>query len=279
VTQATLRETLRFSGVGLHTGSEASVEIRPARPGFGLKFLVDGAHIPATADYVVDTSRSTVIGLGARSVATVEHLLSALFGLGVTNAEIAVSGAEVPILDGSAQPFAKSIARGGVQPQPQEAATLAVGEPFEFRESDRALILLPNSSLRIRFVADFPPPVGTLYFDRELDSQFYLNEIAPARTFGYLDEIESLRSRGLARGGTLENAIVFGPEGPMQELRWPDEVVRHKVLDLLGDLALLGMLVQCDVIAIKSGHGLHVRAAKMLLSRYGDGARAARPAS
>jgi UDP-3-O-[3-hydroxymyristoyl] N-acetylglucosamine deacetylase len=278
MTQATLREALRFSGVGLHTGGEATVEIRPARPGFGLKFLVDGAHIPATADYVTDTSRSTVIGLGARSVATVEHVLSALFGLGVTNADIAVTGAEVPILDGSAQPFAESIVRAGIQPQPQEASTLTLSEPFEFREGDRALILLPDSSLRVRFVADFPSPVGTLYFDREMDARFYASEIAPARTFGYLHEIESLLSRGLARGGTLENAIVFGPDGPMQQLRWPDEVVRHKVLDLMGDLALLGMLVRCDVIAIKSGHDLHVRAVKTLRERFGV-ARAARPAS
>jgi UDP-3-O-[3-hydroxymyristoyl] N-acetylglucosamine deacetylase len=279
MTQATLREAVRFSGVGLHTGSDATVEIRPARPNFGLKFLVDGAHIPATAGYVTDTSRSTVIGRGARSVATVEHLLSALFGLGITNAEIAVSGAEVPVLDGSARPFVEAISRVGTQSQPQEAAMLALSESFEFREGDRALILLPNRSLRVRFVADFPAPVGTLYFDREIDSQFYANEIAPARTFGYLHEVESLLSRGLARGGTLENAIVFGPDGPMQQLRWPDEVVRHKVLDLLGDLALLGMLLQCDVIAIKSGHGLHVRAVKTLLARYGESARAARPAS
>lgn len=279
MTQATLREAVRFSGVGLHTGSEASIEIRPARPGFGLKFLLDGTHIPATADYVTDTSRSTVIGLGARSIATVEHVLSALFGLGITNAEIAVSGSEVPILDGSALPFAEAITEAGVQSQQQEATIFTLHELFEFREGDRALILLPHRSLRVRFVADFPPPVGTLYFDREIDSEFFTNEIAPARTFGYFHEIESLRSRGLARGGTLENAIVFGPEGPMQQLRWPDEVVRHKVLDLLGDLALLGTPMQCDVVAIKSGHGLHVRAIKTLLARSSCAAQAARPAS
>lgn len=279
MTQATLREAVRFSGIGLHTGTQANVEIRPARPNFGLKFLVDGVHIPATAEYVVDTSRSTVVGFGARSVATVEHVLSALFGLGVANAEIEVTGPEVPILDGSALPFAEAIARVGLQTQPQAAVTFSLTEPLEFRENERALILLPNANLRVRFVADFPAPVGALYFDREVDPQFYLSEIAPARTFGYLHEIEALRSRGLARGGTLENAIVFAPEGPMQKLRWPDEVVRHKVLDLLGDLALLGMRAQCDVVAVKSGHDLHVRAAKALLSRYGRPARAARPAS
>ena len=195
-------------------------------------------------------------------------MLSALVGLGVTNAELAVSGPEVPIVDGSAKAFADAIFAVGVETQPRPCAMLELREPFEIREDDRALILLPSDRLRVRFLADFPPPIGVQYFDRVIDPDVYRAEVAPARTFGYLDEIEALRARGLARGGNIENALVFSPEGAMQTLRWPDEVVRHKVLDLLGDLALLGFGLRCDVFAVKSGHGLHARAMLALRSRH-----------
>ncbi|HEY9085283.1 MAG TPA: UDP-3-O-acyl-N-acetylglucosamine deacetylase [Candidatus Tyrphobacter sp.] len=272
--QTTLRSAVRFEGVGLHTGADTRIDIRPAAPDFGLQFLLDGVHVPATAEYVVDTSRATVIGMGERRVSTVEHVLSALVGLGVTNAELVVIGPEVPIVDGSAQAFADAIASAGIESQHRPCTMLELDEPFEIRERDRALILLPSERLRVRFLADFPPPVGVQYFDCMMDPKIYRTEIAPARTFGYLHEVEALRARGLARGGSLENALIFSPEGAMQPLRWPDEVVRHKVLDLLGDLALLGFALRCDVIAVKSGHELHARAMLALRARH----RATQPA-
>ncbi len=268
MTQTTLRSAVRFDGVGLHTGADARVEIRPAPPDFGLQFLIDGVHIPATAEHVVGTERATIVGLGDRTVSTVEHVLSALVGLSVTNAELAVTGPEIPIVDGSAKAFADAIASTGLETQHHPCATLELREPFEMRERDRALILLPSERLRVRFLADFPAPIGVQYFDRVVNPELYRAEIAPARTFAYLHEIEALRVRGLAQGGSLENALVFAPEGPMQPLRWPDEVVRHKVLDLLGDLALAGFALRCDVIAVKSGHELHARAMLALRSAY-----------
>ena len=133
-----------------------------------------------------------------------------------------------------------------------------------FRDGDRALILLPAARFRVRYVADYAAPIGSQYFDAEIDPEVFRDAIAGARTFGYLHEVENLRKRGLAQGGSLDNAVVFGPDGPMQPLRWPDEPVRHKVLDLLGDLSLLGVRPLCEVIAIKSGHKLHCTATKEL---------------
>lgn len=253
----------------MHTGAQATIEIQPAPEDHGIVFLTDGARIPATAENVLDTSRATVLGIGSRSVSTVEHLLSAFAGMGITNAEIVVAGPEIPIVDGSAKAFADAFASVGTDVLPAPRPQLDLVQPYEMCDGDRALILLPGRRLRIRFVADYPAPIGVQYFDACIDSEYYRAEIAPARTFGFLHEVETLRARGLARGGTLENAVIFAPTGAMQELRWPDEVVRHKVLDLIGDLALLGMDLSCDVIAMKTGHDLHARAMLELRRKYG----------
>ncbi|GAC1504383.1 MAG: UDP-3-O-acyl-N-acetylglucosamine deacetylase [Vulcanimicrobiaceae bacterium] len=256
--QSTLHSPLRFEGVGLHTGASVRMDLLPAPPGTGLIFaLANGARVPAVADNVVETARATVVGLGGATVSTVEHVLAALFGMGVDNATIAVDGPEVPVVDGSAKAFADAIADAGVVSQGEVRSRFVVSVPQFFRDGDRAIIVLPASRFRIKFLADFAPPIGTQFFDAEITPEFFHNEVAGARTFGYLHEVEGLRKRGLAQGGTLENAIVFAPDGPLQPLRWPDEVVRHKVLDLIGDLALLGAYPQCEVIAIKSGHRLH----------------------
>lgn len=260
--QATLAAPVTFEGVGLHTGAQTRVEIRPAPEGHGLVFALgeDGFAVPALAEYVTDTSRATVLGRDGRTVSTVEHLLSALFGLGVSNAVIAVSGPEIPVADGSGKRFVESLETAGLAPQPAPRATLALDAPFVLREGDRLFAAFPSDGFRVRFVADFPAPVGTQYYDGPMNASVYRADICAARTFGYLREVESLLARGLARGGSLENAIVFDENGPMCPLRWPNEVVRHKVLDLLGDLALLGAWPQFDVVAIKSGHALHAAA-------------------
>jgi len=276
VKQTTLRDAVRFTGVGLHTGADVGIEIRPAPENAGIAFVAGGIRIPATAEHVVDTSRATVLGLGGKTVSTVEHVLSALVGMNVANAEIAVDGPEVPVVDGSAKAFSDAIAQAGIDEQKGERAVFDVAQPYELRDRGAAIVLLPSESLRVRFVADFRAPIGVQYFDAEVNEELYRNEIAPARTFGYLEEIDELRARGLARGGSLENALVFSPTGPMQELRWPDEVVRHKVLDLLGDVALLGAFPRCEIVAIKSGHRLHAQA--MLALRRRSGALSARSA-
>jgi UDP-3-O-[3-hydroxymyristoyl] N-acetylglucosamine deacetylase len=265
--QATLRGGLRFEGIGLHSGAQCRVEIRPAPDDAGLSFLLGQTRVPATAEYVVDTSRATVLGRDGRSVSTTEHLLSALFAMGVSNAEIAVDGPEVPVCDGSASEFAAAIARCGLLQQRSERRTLEIEEPLIVRQDDKLVAAIPAQDFSVRFVADFAAPIGTQYFDGPIDPAHYREEIAAARTFGYLHEVEALLARGLARGGSLENALVFTPEGPLQPLRWPNEAVRHKVLDLVGDLALTGAWPRCEVIAIKSGHELHCSMASALRTR------------
>jgi len=264
--QCTLRDVLEFSGVGLHTGSDARVRLRPQVAGSGLRFrLVErNVSFPAHADYVVETRRATVLGSGGATVSTVEHLLSALLGMGVDNALIEIEGAEVPVMDGSAAAFAEAIAEVGVAHQRVPARTFTLEQPVVFRDGDAMLAVLPADSFRIRFTVDYAPPVGAQFIDATIEPDYFIREIAPARTFGYLHEVEALRSAGLARGGSLENALVFAPDGPLTPLRWPSEVVRHKVLDLVGDFALLGARPCCEVVSIKSGHRLHAQAALAL---------------
>ncbi len=274
MTQRTLAAALRFEGIGLHSGERAVVDVAPAPPDSGIVFILHPAGdphstvtVPAVAENVIDTSRATVLGRDGASVSTTEHVLSALFASGVTNARLTVEGPEIPIGDGSAQSFVDAIDAAGVVAQDRPRAVLSLDEPFVVRAADRMVALLPAPAFRVRFVADFPPPIGTQYFDGEIDAPAYRREIAGARTFGYLHEVEALRERGLARGGTLENALVFATDGPMQPLRWANEVVRHKVLDLIGDFALLGAWPQFEVVAFKSGHELHAVATRALRAR------------
>ncbi|MBV8599993.1 MAG: UDP-3-O-acyl-N-acetylglucosamine deacetylase, partial [Candidatus Eremiobacteraeota bacterium] len=187
----------------------------------------------------------------------VEHLLSALYGMGVDNALIVVEGGEVPVMDGSAKIFADAIHDTGIVALGAPRSVFRPERALGFRDNEKTLAILPALEWRIKFTVDYPPPIGTQYFEGAITPELYREQIAPARTFGYVHEVEALRSRGLAQGGTLENALVFADDGPLQPLRWPNEPVRHKVLDMIGDFALLGMYPQCEAVALKSGHKLH----------------------
>jgi UDP-3-O-[3-hydroxymyristoyl] N-acetylglucosamine deacetylase len=262
--QATLRERVEFDGVGLHTGANCRAAVVPAALDAGLTFISGNVRVPALVENVIDTTRATVIGKHGVSISTTEHLLSALFGMGVSNADIVVEGPEIPICDGSAATFCERIAQTGIAVQNAERVTLELTEPVFVRDGDKLVAAFPAPSLRVRFLADFPDPIGTQYFYDEVDRNTYVREIAAARTFGYLHEVKALLERGLARGGSLENALVFAPDGPMQKLRWPNEAVRHKTLDLIGDIALLGKWPQCEILAVKSGHELHASMTRAL---------------
>ncbi|GAC1441216.1 MAG: UDP-3-O-acyl-N-acetylglucosamine deacetylase [Vulcanimicrobiaceae bacterium] len=264
--QRTLGDAVDFAGVGLHTGCVARVHVEPQPADAGLSFVLSDGEVtfPAHAEFVVDTRRATVLGIGDATVSTVEHLLSALVGSGIDNARITIDGPEVPILDGSAAEFAAAFARARIVAQHVPRATFTVDRPYVFADGDAMLVVSPADAFRLRFAVDFAPPVGAQFIDTSLDADAYVREIAPARTFGYLHEVEALRAAGLARGGSLDNALVFAPDGPMTPQRWPNEVVRHKALDLIGDFALLGAWPQCDIVSIKSGHRLHARATAAL---------------
>ena len=263
--QTTLRDAIAFEGVGLHTGAPVRVRILPAPAGHGLRFRVnDKVEFPARADYVVDTARATVVGIGEHRVSTVEHLLSAMLGCGVDNALIAVDGGEIPVADGSAKAFADGIEAVGLATLHDARIRWIPTATRVFRDGDKLLIVAPASSFRVRMVVDYASPVGTQYVETEITPETYRAEIAPNRTFGFLHEVESLIKRGLAQGGTLENAVVFGTDGPLAPLRSPTEPARHKILDLVGDFALLAAYPQCEVIAVKSGHKLHCTAVREL---------------
>jgi UDP-3-O-[3-hydroxymyristoyl] N-acetylglucosamine deacetylase len=264
--QTTLRDVIAFEGAGLHTGAAARVCVLPAPAGHGLRFRLDGAvEFPARADYVVDTVRATVLGSGEHRVSTVEHLLSALLGCGVDNALIAVDGPEIPVEDGSAKPFADAIDAVGLTTLHEARVRWIPTEPRVFRDGDKLLVVTPAASFRVRMAVDYPAPIGAQYVETEITPESYRREIAANRTFGFQYEVEALIKRGLAQGGTLDNAVVFGSEGPLAPLRTQNEPVRHKVLDLVGDFALLGAYPQCEVIAIKSGHKLHCLAVRELV--------------
>jgi UDP-3-O-[3-hydroxymyristoyl] N-acetylglucosamine deacetylase len=272
VEQRTLRDACCFEGIGLHTGEDARVRLVPQPAGTGIVFRLDGAvTFPAHAEYVVDTSRATVVGAAGARVSTVEHLLSALMGACVDNVLIDVHGPEIPVADGSAAPFLDEIERIGTQAQGAPRREFVLPGPRAYREGDALVMLAPADAWRVRFVADFPAPVGTHYFDGEIEPRAYRERVARARTFGYLHEVEALIARGLARGGSLDNALVFGDEGPLTPLRLPGEVVAHKVLDLVGDFALLGARPRFEVVAVKSGHRLHTRVVNDLRSSAASG--------
>jgi UDP-3-O-[3-hydroxymyristoyl] N-acetylglucosamine deacetylase len=229
--------------------------------------LNDAVDFAARADAVVDTSRATVLGWGAHRVSTVEHLLSALSGAGVSNALVAVDGPEIPALDGSAAPFIDAIDAVGIDEQGVARAVFAPDAPHVYRDGDKLLVVLPAPAFRIRMTIDFPAPISVQYADITITPASYRAEVARNRTFGYRHEVEALLARGLAMGGSLENAVVFDTTGPLQPLRRPDEPVWHKVLDLIGDFALLGAYPQCEILAFKSGHALHYAAVRDLTTR------------
>ena len=264
--QHTLASPIRFEGVGVHTGRVAKVSIEPAPPGAGLTFLrtdiVDrDPRISARADWVCETRLGTVIGNTAGvTVSTVEHIMAVLAGLAIDNAVIAIDGPEAPIMDGSCEPFVRLIDRAGRRPQSAPRAWLEILAPVVVTDGNKRAALLPAGSFELAFEIEFDASaIGRQTLDLRIDEQAFRTELADARTFGFLHEVEALRSAGLARGGSLDNVVVIdcgqvlNPEG----LRRPDEFVRHKMLDALGDLALLGAPILGRYEGRFSGHALN----------------------
>lgn len=268
--QHTLAAEIKLSGIGLHTGCSTNLVLSPAPANAGFSFaLSDGSRIPATHRAVRSTIRCTTLGSSTAEVNTVEHVLAALVGMDVDNAIISVDAEEIPIMDGSALPFALAIADVGIVEQRVPRRILELRSPYWVRDGDKLLVTVPAPHFKINFFVAFPEPVGNQFFETPpITPEYFLREIAPNRTFGFRAEVEALYSQGLALGGTLENAVVIDRDGYMGPLRFPDEIVRHKALDLIGDFALLGMYPRCEVIALKSGHTLHVAAVREMLAPF-----------
>jgi UDP-3-O-acyl N-acetylglucosamine deacetylase len=262
--QTTLASAFSFEGTGVHTGAEARVRVAPAAAGSGFRLKAGGVEFAADADHVADTRRATTLASGGARVSTVEHLLSALFGMGVDNALIEVDGPEIPIADGSAASFVEAVDRAGITELDAPRAYLAVDEPFAVRDGDAVIVALPAPDLRVRVAIDHGSPIGAHTFTSSVDPQRYRAEIAAARTYASLADAQAMIEMGLARGGSLERALVFGDGGPLTPPRWQGEPARHKALDLIGDLALAGARPRAEFIAFKSGHTSHTKMASAL---------------
>ena len=261
--QHTLAKTINLTGIGLHYGKTCRLSIKPAEPGAGISFVSQGQVIPARAEFVVALRRATVLGKNGVEVATVEHLLSALHGLGIDNARIEIDGPELPALDGSAALLVKALLQAGKQRQAAEAKVKRLTAPVWVAEKDSLLLAFPAPALRITCIADFPG-MGTKQKSITLRPKLYAEAIAPARTTVMEAEIKGLLAQGLGQGGNRRNVIVLGEQGALTKLRFPDEPLRHKMLDLIGDLALLGQRLQAQVIALRPGHRMNLELVKKI---------------
>lgn len=275
VNRRTIKSPVSIAGTALHSGAYTTVELRPAHAGGGITFVrtdLGGLRIPALQASTTALDYATTVGRDDVSVGTVEHLLSSLVACGVTDVDILIDGPEVPIVDGSALPFVHLLDAAGIRTLDEEVPVLRISRPFEIVEGEKSIRFTPANRLVIHYKIDFDhPSIGrqTLHYDAGHDS--FLKKIAPARTFGFLRDVERMRAAGLARGGSVENCIVLDDRGVMNgPLRFRDEFVRHKVLDLIGDLALVGRPVVGEITAHRAGHALHSRFAAKLLEAAGE---------
>jgi UDP-3-O-[3-hydroxymyristoyl] N-acetylglucosamine deacetylase len=271
--QKTLNRSLSFTGVGLHGGKPVTFTINPAPANRGIRFvradLAESPEIRAHYTKVVDTTRATTLGEGPATLSTVEHLLAALLGLGVDNALVQVGGPELPIMDGSAAPFVKELMAAGLRSLPWPRTFCVIRHPLELRKGNQWMRLTPGEP-RITCSIDFPHPlIRHQRYSVSLGADSFRREISPARTFGFLKEVEFLKSQGLARGGSLDNAVVLDDSQVLNPggFRFPEECVRHKILDALGDLALLGLPILGHLEVSRGSHTLHHRFLEFLVSQ------------
>ena len=258
--QHTIRKPVTLEGVGLHSGKPARVTLSPAPEDTGIVFRVGGDHIAAAPESVVNSHWATTIGKNGARVQTVEHLLAAAAGLGIDNLEVEVDGPEVPAADGSAKPFVALLAAAGRNQQSARRRPLALPYPIRVGSGGRWIHIVPAPTFRISYTLDNDhPAVGTQVLSwAPASERSFVDEVAPARTYGFLKDLGVMRKNGLARGGSLDNAVVVGDRGPLNGLRYRDEFVRHKILDLIGDLALLGRPILGHVVARNGGHALNL---------------------
>jgi len=267
--EQTIAAPIEFEGVGLHSGAPVKLRLLPAPAGSGIVFRrtdLDNFEIPAIGRYVAKVSYATSLMRQGVLISTTEHLLSALIGMGVDNVIVELDNLELPILDGSALPYVEAFRTAGIRAQRRRRETVRVLHPIEVREGDKFIGVYPGSGYSIEYAIDFPAPVGHQKASVDLAAETYGTEIAPARTFGYKANEKQMRDMGLIRGAGPENIIILGPKGPENgPLRFSDEYVRHKVLDLICDLALAGRRIEGHVVAERAGHAMHTALVSRLL--------------
>lgn len=267
--EQTIAAPLEFAGVGLHSGAPVAMRMLPAPAGSGIVFRrtdLDNFEIAAIGRNVAKVSYATSLMRQGVLISTTEHLLSALIGMGVDNVIVEIDNLELPILDGSAQPYVEAFLSAGIRTQRRRRETIRVLRPVEVREGNKFIGVYPGSGYSIQYAIEFPAPIGYQSAFVDLATETYGAAIAPARTFGYKADEQRLRDMGLIRGASPENAIILGSKGPENgPLRFADEYVRHKVLDLIGDLALVGRRIEGHVVAERAGHAMHTALVSRLI--------------
>jgi UDP-3-O-[3-hydroxymyristoyl] N-acetylglucosamine deacetylase len=268
----TIAKSVCYSGIGIHTGQEVTITLKPAKSGKGVFFrrvdLPSCPIIPATFEYVFDTSRSTNIGIQDVKIYTIEHILAALKAYEIDNIEIELNNIEPPAGNGSSDIFCDLIEEAGVKEQGPLLPILKLDQPVYYSEKDIHLVALPANSFQLSYTLHYPqsPALGTQYFSMELSQENFRRELASCRTFALFDELSFLIDKGLIKGGSLDNAVVVKGKAVISKggLFFPNEMARHKMLDLIGDLSLIGFPFSAHVIAIRSGHASNFQFAKKL---------------
>lgn len=262
--QKTLKNSINFSGTGLHSGKKVNVRLIPAEEGSGITFIrtdvYRGAVIKAHSKNVVDTRLATTIGSEGVTLGTIEHLMAAFYGMGIDNAVVEVDSCEIPIMDGSALPFVELIQCAGIETQKKDKRTIVIKKPIKVRDGRKVALVLPSKDFKITYSISFDHPfLKNQSFSTVYSESVFKDEICGARTFGFLKEVEWLRSQGLVAGGSLDNAIVIDDRKIVNrdKMRFSDEFVRHKILDCIGDISLLGANIKGHILAERSGHCLN----------------------
>lgn len=266
--QHTIGKDVTYKGLGLHSGMPVTMTMHPAAPGAGIIFkrsdLPGGPEVPAQSRYITNTLRATTLEKGEAKVFTVEHVLSALYALQIDNCVIEMDSPEPPVGDGSAKTFCDMVQEAGIETQDEMIPILTLDTSAAVYEDNKFITALPYDGLRITFTSINPHPLlGTQMRDVVIDHDSYMKEIAPARTIGFTWELEAMRKMGLGKGGTLENAVVYSETECLSQLRFPDEIVRHKILDILGDISLVGPL-HAHIIAVLGSHKLNAELSEKL---------------
>lgn len=266
--QHTIGKDVTYKGLGLHSGMPVTMTMHPAAPGTGIIFkrsdLPGGPEVPAQSRYITNTLRATTLEKGEAKVFTVEHVLSALYALQIDNCVIEIDSPEPPVGDGSAKTFCDMVEEAGIETQDEMIPILTLDTSAAVYEDNKFITALPYDGLRITFTSINPHPLlGTQMRDVVIDHDSYMKEIAPARTIGFTWELEAMRKMGLGKGGTLENAVVYSETECLSQLRFPDELVRHKILDILGDISLVGPL-HAHIIAVLGSHKLNAELSEKL---------------
>lgn len=267
--QQTIKRQISCAGIGLHSGQKVTLTLKPAAAGTGIRFRRTdlGIEIPASVNHVSAVQYATVLGHDGATVETVEHLLAALVATGIDNVVVELSQREVPIMDGSSAPFLFLLQEAGVKRLSAARKYLKVLKPLQITSGDKRIAVYPSEHFKVSYTISFNHPLLKHQTRTErITEQTFSEHIAPARTFGFLKEVEWLRQQGLALGGSLENAIVIGDTGPLNALRFEDEFVRHKILDVVGDLALVGHALVGHVVAHRAGHAMHTDLGRALLA-------------